>query len=404
MGILSNWKKGKALTPMNPVATTQTEGIHSMLSRDKMSEVAKKRRDFYAIKPNQPFIKQEFGFYCIEEWKKQGMPGDHPNEVFSYDPPGKFDLMELGWCEAAFEPMFDVKILEDRGELELVQDNAGRSVLYFKGRRDGFMPEYVAHPVKDMKSWEENVKWRLDPKTSTRIENSQKKISPAISAAKQGEMITQRISGGYMYLRSLIGPVDLMYMLYDNPEVVHDCMKTWVELADHIISYHQEFITIDELYIAEDICYNGGPLISPDMIREFLFPYYQQLISNLKSRQMDKTRHLYFHLDTDGDAPTVFELYKEIGMDVTSPLEVASGCDVVSIGKEYPDLVLSGGFDKRILARTKDDIDREIDRIFPVMYERGGYLPTCDHGVPAEVPYENYVHYRKRCAEFSGAP
>jgi hypothetical protein len=26
------------------------------------------------------------------------------------------------------------------------------------------MPEYVDHPVKDMKTWTENCAWRLDPK------------------------------------------------------------------------------------------------------------------------------------------------------------------------------------------------------------------------------------------------
>jgi hypothetical protein len=36
------------------------------------------------------------------------------------------------------------------------------------------------------------------------------------------------------------------------------------------------------------------------------------------------------------------------------------------------------------------------------MRERGGYIPTCDHGVPEEVPYENYLHYRKRCVELGG--
>ena len=63
----------------------------------------------------------------------------------------------------AFEPKFEVKVLEDRGDHELAQDDSGRHVLYFKGRRDGFMPEYVDHPVKDMRTWVENVKWRLDP-------------------------------------------------------------------------------------------------------------------------------------------------------------------------------------------------------------------------------------------------
>lgn len=31
-----------------------------------------------------------------------------------------------------------------------------------------------------------------------------------------------------------------------------------------------------------------------------------------------------------------------------------------------------------------------------------GVIPTCDHGVPEEVTYENYLHYRKRCVELGG--
>lgn len=34
------------------------------------------------------------------------------------------------------------------------------------------------------------------------------------------------------------------------------------------------------------------------------------------------------------------------------------------------------------------------------MYERGGYVPTCDHGVPSEVNWRDYLHFRRRCLEF----
>lgn len=120
-----------------------------------------------------------------------------------------------------------------------------------------------------------------------------------------------------------------------------------------------------------------------------------------KSRQLDRHRHLYIQIDTDGYAEPVIPLYKEIGMDVMSPFEVASGCDVVHIGKCYPDMVISGGIDKRILAEGKDAIDRHLDAILPVMRKRGGYIPTCDHGVPEEVSFENYLHFRKWCLEFT---
>ena len=150
---------------------------------EDMSPSAKKIRDFYAITSDAPIYQKEFGFYVLEDWIQQGYlkPRDqvedydaYLRDVFGYDEPAVFDLFGLGWTSAGFFPEFEVKVLEDRGEHEVVQDSAGRSVLYFKGRRNGFMPEYLDHPVKDWKTWEENVKWRLDKNTPGRIESTKK--------------------------------------------------------------------------------------------------------------------------------------------------------------------------------------------------------------------------------------
>jgi len=368
-----------------------------------MSLGARKMRDVYAITPGAPLYKKEFGYYSLERWKQQGMPQDVPlDKLFDFDPPGVYSLGGLGWCEAGFEPVFEEKIIEDRGDHEVVQDFAGRHVLFFKGRRSGFMPEYLDHPVKNMKTWLENVKWRLAPSTPSRYANIEKVKKEAVQAAGEGRIITQRVVGGYMYLRSLIGPEQLLYAFYDMPDVIHDCMETWLALAEAVSTRHQEFVTIDEVYIGEDICYNHGPLISPDMIREFLFPYYQQLLSGVRHRNIDGSRHLFFNVDTDGYCVPVIPLYREIGMDVMNPFEVASGCDVVEIGKRYPSLVMMGGIDKRELAKGKKAIDAMLERIIPPMRERGGYIPTCDHGVPEEVSLEDYIYYRRRVVELGG--
>ena len=378
----------------------QQDGIHAMVPRDQMVESARKLRDTYAITPGITLFKREFGFFGLENWKAQGKFTDESWKTFDYDPGGNIGLGQLGWCEAAFIPAFETKILEDRGDHELVQDYAGRHVLYFKGRRSGFMPEYVDHPVKDMKTWEENVKWRLNPTTPERYADLEKRMEGVKDGAGKGYMISQGLIGGYMYLRSLIGPGDLPYAFYDMPDVIHECMKAWFELADAVIEKHQQHVTIDEFFLAEDICYNHGILMSPDMMKEFLTPYYKQLINNVKSRQIDKERHLYVHVDTDGYAvPSIPVYMEEIGLDVMSPFEVASYCDVVEIGKRYPNLAIFGGIDKRVMAKGKKAIDEFLEYVIPPMKARGGYIPTCDHGVPEEVEYDDYVYYRKRCVE-----
>ena len=376
------------------------DGVHAMIPHERMCVPARKLRDTYAVTPGAPLFKREMGYYCLEQWYGQGLPRDADlAEVFHYDPPGNLVLGQLGWTTAAFAPEFDVQIIEDRGDYEVVQDLAGRHLLCFKGRRDGFMPEYLDHPVKDLKTWRDNVKWRLDPAAPVRFADLDERMAWAKQQAACGMTIEQNLIGGYMYLRSLIGPADLLYKFYDEPELIHDCMRAWFDLADAVIARHQQHVTLDEIFFGEDICYNHGSLISPAMIREFLWPYYQQLIANVRARQIDQPRHLYVQIDTDGDARAVIPIYQEIGMDVMSPFEVASGCDVVEIGRQYPRLAMFGGIDKRVLAKTKADIDRHLEYILPAMRARGGYIPTCDHGVPAEVTLDNYLHYRKRCVE-----
>lgn len=372
---------------------------------DKIESIApeaRKMRDFYEMKPNAPLVHTEFGFYCTERWIREGAPADQQlwPEFFGYDPYAVHSLGNLGWCEAAMSPAFEKRIVEDRGDTEVEIDFAGRHVLYFKNRRSGFMPEYIGHPVRDLKSWRENVQWRLDPATPARWSDLSARMEAARQAAARGSLICQNLIGGYMYLRSLIGPEELLYKFYDDPALLHECMAAWLALADAVTARHQEFLVIDELFLAEDICYNHGSLISPDQMKDFLFPYYRQLLAGVKARQPG--HRLYVQVDTDGFADPVIPLYREaIGMNVMSPFEVASKCDVVRTGREYPDLRLRGGIDKRILAAGPDAIDRELERIIPAMMARGGYIPTCDHGVPEEVSLANYLHYRRRMREYS---
>lgn len=383
----------------------QGNGITEMVPREKMCRSAAKLRDTYQRRPDAAFYHKTFGLWmCLETWYEQGLDRDVDlNKLFMFDAPGYHALGQLGWCESAFDPVFEECVLEDRGQHELVRDFAGRDVLCFKGRRQGFMPEYVGHPVEDRATWEEHVKWRLDPEVQTRYADLEQRMTEARVAAARGLMIQQNLIGGYMFLRSLMGPEGILYAFYDQPDLIHDCMQTWLHLADGVIARHQQYVTLDEIYLAEDICYNHGPLISPDAIREFLFPYYQQLIHSVKSRQLDPSRTLHIHVDTDGDCVPVIDLYRKgIGTDALDPFEVASGCDVVRIGRDHPDLIMSGGIDKRVLAEDTDTIDRYLESILPAMRRRGGYIPTCDHGVPPEVPWKNYLHYRQRCVEYGG--
>ena len=227
------------------------DGIHGMLPREQMAPAVQKYWDYMNIKPNAPIYQKEFGYYSLEKWQREeGLsPDENLSRLFGFDDPAVATLHGLGGCEAAFEPVFQEEVLEDRGDYELVRDFAGRHVLYFKGRRNGFMPEYVDHPVKDQRTWEEQCLWRLDPNNSERIRKLDEALPRVIEQAKQGFMVQQYVVGGYMYLRSLIGPEQLLYMFYDDPELIEQCMEQWFVLADSVIARHQKQVSIDQILL-----------------------------------------------------------------------------------------------------------------------------------------------------------
>lgn len=357
-------------------------------------------RATYEFRPVDRLYRTEFSIWpeAIERWKGEGLPQDwQESNLFMYDPQAVFHSgLGLGWCEPPFLPPFEAKVLEVIGDHEIIQDVAGRWLRVFKGRRHGFMPDYLKHAVSNMADWEA-VAPRLDPTVETRWEGLTDRVMDARQTADAVDgIMSQYLIGGYMYLRSMIGPEDVLYVFYDASEVIHAAMRGWLDLMDAGLARVQAVTEIDQIDMAEDICYNHGLLISPQTFREFLMPYYQQLLGNARARQ---SRPIWLHVDTDGDCRPSIPLYLEIGMTRMSPFEVASGCDVVEIGRQYPGLMMSGGIDKRVLAAGKDAINAHLAHIMPPMVERGGYYPTCDHGVPIEVTFENYLHYRRRVCD-----
>jgi hypothetical protein len=45
--------------------------------------------------------------------------------------------------------------------------------------------------------------------------------------------------------------------------------------------------------------------------------------------------------------------------------------------------------------------DPELERIAPVVRD-GGFIPSCDHGIPSDVSWKNFVDYCRQLAEMTG--
>ena len=80
-------------------------------------------------------------------------------------------------------------------------------------------------------------------------------------------------------------------------------------------------------------------------------------------------------------------------------LERQSGVDVVRIRKNYPRLLMMGGYDKMVLSKDEAAMRAEFERVLPVM-RSGGFVPSVDHQTPPGVSLENYRTYIRLLGEY----
>jgi uroporphyrinogen decarboxylase len=200
------------------------------------------------------------------------------------------------------------------------------------------------------------------------------------------------VSGGSLYgwIRNWMGVEAVSYLLYDDPVLFEEMVVT---IADLIVEVHRRAFEhgarFDACAMWEDMCFNNGPLLAPAHFKQYLVPHYRRITDQLRAHGCDVC-----WLDCDGCIDDLIPHWLDAGVNCMFPIEIGTwGADAVRYRREYgKDLLMMGGFDKHILARSKADIEAEIDRLTPVV-EEGGFIGFADHRVPPDVPLENYMFY-----------
>jgi uroporphyrinogen decarboxylase len=174
--------------------------------------------------------------------------------------------------------------------------------------------------------------------------------------------------------------------------------RDWVEeMMEHLtcltLTMLERVLPVTPVDIAwwwEDMCYNRGSLMSPALFRDLMVPRYARITGLLRKHGV--TTNI---LDCDGYINQLVPGWLEAGINCMFPLEVAH-TDAFRLRKEYGDqLLLLGGVDKRALIGGKQQIDREMERLVPLV-RSGRFIPCVDHRVPADVSLEDYLYYLQK--------
>lgn len=139
--------------------------------------------------------------------------------------------------------------------------------------------------------------------------------------------------------------------------------------------------------------YNLGPMLFREQYNQFMLPFYKELIPFILSRG---TKAL---TDTDGQVESLIPWFLDGGIEGILPLERMAGVDVNRIRKNFPELIMVGGFDKTVMHLGEEAMYREFERIFPAMCS-GRYI-VVDHQPPLDVTLEIYAVFMQLQREYA---
>ncbi|MCF7944524.1 MAG: hypothetical protein K9L24_01660 [Spirochaetia bacterium] len=195
----------------------------------------------------------------------------------------------------------------------------------------------------------------------------------------------------YHDLSYLFGTEELLVFLMTDPEIIK-------EATDRICSFYYDandlFFKkasdkIDALFIGNDFGTQNGLIISPNLFRQFFLPWIKRFAEQAHNFG------LQFVFHSCGGIADIIDDLINAGVDCLHPMQTtARGMDPETLSSKYSSrITFMGGIDTQdlLLNGTKDDVDREIKRLFNAFGNSFILGPSHEALLPS-INVENVIH------------
>ena len=342
----------------------------------------------------------------LEAWRQQGLPEgaywmEHLRRQIGLPPEPAIERIRPA-ADFRMIPHFEEKVIERRASTLVVQDWKGNiceisdkfDTRYLRDAIDFVTRSWLKCPVETRADWEA-MKPRYDLDAPGRFEPDF--VARGRRIGERQHVVGYSFPGPFWQLREWCGFEGLCMLFLDDPAFVREMIGFWQGFVQRMLERIFRVFTPDVIHFAEDMAYKEKAMISPAMAREFLLPCWRAWCAQIKAAGVP-----VIDMDSDGYIGELIPLWIEAGMNVCDPIEVAAGCDLNAFRRQFGRRMgYTGGIDKRALARGGQEMRAELRRIEPVV-QGGGYIPGCDHGVPPDISWPNFVEYSRLLARMTG--
>ncbi len=344
----------------------------------------------------------------LRAWHRQGLPEGEdfysallkaiglPAKAQSYSgPPVDFRMI----------PTFEEKVLEHRDGHYIVQDWMGAiteisdefDYTYIRSARDFVTRKWHKFPVESRADWERmQERYQVDAPGRFGDDFAERCREMQASTA---QVRTVQVNGPFWQLREWCGFENLCMLFIEDADFVQEMVDFWTEFVSQVLARITARTTIDRLGFSEDMAYKAHSMISPAMTRRHLLPCYERWVAEVKAAGTP-----IIDMDSDGYIGELIPIWIAAGINVCDPIEVAAHNDIVEFRRQFGrKMAYTGGVDKRAIAAGGEVMRAELRRLAPVIAD-GGFIPGCDHGVPPDISWPNFIEYSRELAGLCGWP
>lgn len=321
-----------------------------------------------------------------ERWKSEGMVGD-PADLFDWD------IAWCGWVSAMPYPGRHEIVSED-AETKDVIGQWGQRSRWWKHRQG--TPTHLGWECQSQADWEAEIKPRLTlERQNLDLEVMREKYRIARAADR---FVCCCGIQSYEATKAMLGDELMMMSFADDPDWVSDISRTYTDIQ---IALFERMLAAgiqpDALWIFEDLAYSNGPLCSPRMYRELVWPDHRRMCDFAHANGMK----FIFH--TDGDINTYLGLFADAGFDCLQPLEAKAKVDIRELAPEWGSrFSFFGNIDMMVaITNDADKVEEEVRSKLAAGMEHKGYLYHSDHSVPPQVSWTTY-QWIMNCVERYG--
>ncbi|MCE9616061.1 MAG: uroporphyrinogen decarboxylase family protein [Lentisphaerae bacterium] len=344
------------------------------------------RERFLAVMHYQPvdrlpvMLFEPYESFGVEQWRREGLPAD-------VSPDAHFGITRIAHAPLHLWPLppFETTILSETPADYVQRDWMGATV-----RRQKAAPAmyygYVDHPVKNVDDWRDYAR-RFDASAAGRIPAD---LAPRAAALNAGAVPVGACCFPHFFRLGFyaMGMDRFMTAFYDQPELIHEMFAFWSDLTLRTLRPMLACTRVDVAIFGEDLAYKSAPHISPKLYRDFWLPYQDPIVAELKRHGVP-----LIAMWTAGNIVPLLPMLMEHGFNATWPLEQMAGMDPVALRRMFGrELRLAGGISKEALIAGPAAIDREIERLLPVIRD-GGFIPAVDDCPPPEVSLATFAYY-----------